>query len=128
MAAGPPSERPPWMPPADESDGPPPWDQDEADWLVGKYALVGITYLAPDGETVTSQGQYHGKIVSADSNDGFRIECEGKWVGKTLGLPPMLSAFQLADPGEYKLRSTGETVKDPEVLATWSITAAQNKS
>ena len=116
------------MPSAEVADGPPIWDQDEADWLVGKYTLVGVTYLAPDGETVTSQAQYHGKIVSADSKSGFKIECEGEWAGKTLGLPPLLGAFQLASPGEYKLRSTGETVKDPEVLATWSITAAPRKS
>ena len=59
MCADPPSERPPWMPPENEPEQPK-WDQDEADWLVGKYALVGVTYLAPDGETVTSKEQYHG--------------------------------------------------------------------
>jgi hypothetical protein len=109
------------MPASDEPDGPPPWDQDEADWLIGKHVLVGVTYLASDGVTVSSQGQYHGRIVSADQSKGFAIECEGAWAGKTMGLPPMLSAFRLADPGKYKLRSTGEVVEDPDVLATWSI-------
>jgi hypothetical protein len=124
MASDESSARPPWMPSADEPDGPPKWDQDDADWLVGKYALVGLTYLAADGETVTGQEQYHGRIVAADRDNGLKIECEGAWAGKTLGLPPVPSSFQLANPGEYRLRATGETVKDPDVLATWSITEA----
>jgi hypothetical protein len=124
MGSDEPSQRPPWMPASDESDGPPSWDQDEADWLIGKCVLVGVTYLASDGVTVSSQGQYHGKIVSADQEKGFAIECEGAWAGRTMGLPPVLSAFRPADPGEYKLRSTGEVVKDPDLLATWSIVEA----
>jgi len=109
------------MPPSEESDAPQRWDQEEADWLIGKYVLIGVTYLASDGVTVTSQGQYHGRITSADQSDGFAIECEGVRAGKTMRLPPDLGAFRLAGPGEYKLRSTGEVVKDPDVLATWSI-------
>lgn len=128
MASDPPAQRPPWMPPVDEPQGPPAWDQDEADFLVGKYALVGVTYLASDGQTVTSQGQYHGRIVSAEEKVGIKIECEGKWAGQTMGLPPDLRAFQLAGPGEYKLRSTGEVVKNPDVLATWSVTEPPKKS
>jgi hypothetical protein len=110
------------MPSTEESDGPPAWDQDEADWLIGKYVLVGITYLASDGETVKSQAQYHGRIVSADPKVGFKIECEGRWAGQTMGLPPVLEAFRPADPGKYRLRATEEVVEDPDVLATWSIT------
>jgi hypothetical protein len=109
---------------ADDSDGARHWDQDKADSLVGKYVLVGLTYLASDGKTVKSQEQYHGRIVSADKDKGIAVACEGKWAGKTLGLPPALAPFRPADPGEYKLRSTGEVVKDPDVLATWSITEA----
>jgi hypothetical protein len=110
------------MPPADEYDRSPQWDQSEADWLIGKYALVGITYLEPDGKTLKSKAQYHGRIVSADKDKGFAIECAGKWAGSMMGLPPVLSAFRPAKPGEYKLHATGEVVTDPDVLATWTIT------
>ena len=55
----------------DPEDDPSVWNQDDADWLVGKYALIGITHVAADGETVTGQDQYHGRIESADS-EGFR--------------------------------------------------------
>jgi hypothetical protein len=111
------------MPPLDASDEPPPWDQEEADWLIDKYVLVGFTWLEPDNKTVTAQGQYHGRIVAADKQHGFKVECEGVWAGRTMGLPPDLRAFRPAAPGEYKLRSTGEVVTDPDVLATWTITA-----
>jgi hypothetical protein len=111
MEQDPPPERLPWMPSIEKIDGPPQWDQSEADWLIGKIALVEITRLASDGATIKSQGQYHGRIVRADRSAGIVIE-----------LPPMTGAFHPANSGEYRLRSTGEIIKDPDVLATWSIT------
>jgi hypothetical protein len=38
-------------------------------------------------------------------------------------LPPILEAFEPAEPGEYRLRSTGEVVVDPDVLAKFRISA-----
>jgi hypothetical protein len=118
----PPPELPPWMPSTEKMDSPPKWDQSEADWLIGKIALVGITRLASDGTTIKSHGQYYGKIVRADRSAGIVIECEGVWSGKTMRLPPMTGVFHPANSGEYRLRSTGEIIKDPDMLATWSIT------
>jgi hypothetical protein len=37
-------------------------------------------------------------------------------------LPPHLSAFQAAKPGEYRLRATGETVENPDLTTSWTIT------
>jgi hypothetical protein len=103
-------------------DGPPEWDQSEADWLIGKTVLAGITRLASDGTTIKSHQQYHGKIVRADRSAGIVMECEGVWSGKTITLPPMTSNYHPANSGEYRLRSTGEIIKDPDVLTTWSVT------
>jgi hypothetical protein len=111
----PPPERLPWMPSIEK-------DQSEADWLVGKTIFADITFLAADGATVKSGGQYPGKIVRADRKSGIAIECESVWSGKTMTLPPVTSAFRPAGPGEYCLRSAGEVIKDPDVLTTWSIT------
>jgi hypothetical protein len=110
--------------PSEIPDGssPPPWDQEEADGLVGQLVLAGMTYLAADGKTVTSQIQCWGRIVSAKS-EGIAIACEGKtWAGQTMMLPPHLSAFQAARPGGYRLRSTGETIEDPDLTTSWTIT------
>jgi hypothetical protein len=121
MEPEPPPERLPWMPSFDEAGGSPKWDQSEADELIGKVAIVGVTNSASDGTTVKSQAQYHGKIVRADRNSGIVVECEGVWSGKTMTLPPHTGAFRPAAPGEYRLRSTGEIIKNPDVLTTWSI-------
>jgi len=92
------AERPPWMPPAETADGKPIWNQ-EGDLLVGQYVLVGLTYLAADGKTVTSQVQCHGKITKADER-GIVIACEGTtWHGQTATLPPDLRAIRPASPG-----------------------------
>ena len=117
--------RPPWMPSEIPDDSQPPaWDQDEADGLVGLMVLAGITYLAPDGETVTSQVQCWGRIVSA-TPEGITVACEGKtWTGQAMTLPPHLPAFQAANPGRYTLRSTGETIEDPDLTTSWTMTDA----
>lgn len=110
--------------PSDTTDGndPPAWDQEEGDGLVGQLLLAGFTYLAADGKTVTSQVQFWGKIVSATPK-GIAVKCEGAtWTGQTINLPPHLSMFLAARPGEYRLRSTGETVKDPDLTTAWTIT------
>ena len=100
----------------------PPWDQEEADGLVGLLVLAGITYLAADGKTVTSQVQCWGRIISVKP-EGIVIVCEGKkWAGETMTFPPHLSAFQATRPGEYRLRSTGEIVKNPDLTTSWTIT------
>lgn len=105
-----------------DGSGPPAWDQEEADGLVGLLVLAGITYVAPDGETVTSQVQCWGRIISAKP-DGIAMVCEGKvWLGETVTLPPHLAAFQVAKRGEYKLRSTSETVENPDLTTSWTIT------
>lgn len=105
-----------------DDSAPPPWDQDEADGLVGQLLLAGFTYLAADGKTITSQVQCWGRIVSATPK-GIAVLCEGKvWSGQTITLPPHLSTFLAGNPGEYRLRSTGETVNDPDLTTSWTIT------
>lgn len=112
------------MPPDDPDGISPDWDQEEADGLVGLLVLVGITYVEPDGETVTSQVQAWGRIVNA-APEGISITCEGKtWEGQTMTLPPDLQALQPADPGRYTLGSTGEMVVDPDLTTRWTVIEA----
>ncbi len=109
----PPSFAPDAASPADEA-----WDEDKARWLVGKYALVGVAWVGPEGER---SEQYHGRITSAEQGVGISVACEGVWKGETFVIPPATDFLAPAQPGEYKLRSTGETVKNPDVLTTWRI-------
>jgi hypothetical protein len=110
-------ERPPRFVPSGEP-FPEPWNAEAAEWLIGKYVLIGVAYVSPEGERA---GQYHGRIVSADPKAGIAVECEGACKGDTLVLPPATGWFGHAQPGEYQLKTTGETVVNPDVLSTWRI-------
>ena len=79
---------------------------------IGKRLLVGITVHNSEGEFLY-QEQFHGLIVGAD--DGS-VVIERADNGVRVSLPPELTK---APPGEYRLRSTGEVVTDPDYLAKW---------
>jgi hypothetical protein len=85
--------------------------------MVGKYVLVGITYVDAADRPV-EQRQFHGVIESANERDGFAIRVDDRTVE---WLPPHVAAFENAAAGEYRLRSTGEVVTDPDLLSTWIV-------
>ena len=99
------------------------WDEERAARLVGKYALVGVAWERDGGEATA---QYHGRIVSADRRSGIAVACEGAWAGETLVMPPELDWLRPAQPGEYRLKATSETVVSPDLVSTWRI--AKNAS
>lgn len=98
----------------------PPFDEVRAASFVGKHVLVGVAYH-DHKDKFLEQRQLHGIIVSADARQGFAIELRGQRSGETFWLPPDLRPFEAARPGEYRLRSTGEVVADPDLLCTWII-------
>ncbi|WP_197529473.1 hypothetical protein [Botrimarina mediterranea] len=100
-------------------DGRPPYVEALAAKLVGSHVLVGITKLDHLGNLI-EQIQYHGVVIAADANRGFQIELSGIRSGEFEWLPPDTRNFFEAKPGEYHLRSTGETVVDPKFLSTWT--------
>lgn len=108
-----------------EDDGPPAWDEGLATYAPGKYLLVGITYLDAEG-VFLRQAQMHGVIESADPKHGFRVALRGARDGEFYTLPPDPRAFQPAAPGEYRLRESGETIVDPDLLATWTLYAPED--
>jgi hypothetical protein len=111
--------------PSEISEGSEPeWDQEDADGLVGQLELAGFTYVAADGKTVEGKVQCFGRIVSV-TPEGISVVCEGKqWSGETMTLPAELDAFESATPGQYTLSSTGETVDNPDLTTSWTITEA----
>lgn len=80
-------------------DSRPPWDAVRAASLVGKYVLIGLTYLDAN-DSFIEQRQLHGTIIAADRKNGFAIKLRGVREGEVFGLPPDLRAFQDARPGE----------------------------
>ncbi len=100
---------------------PPLFDQIVADSYAGKYILVGITHLDSEGNLIR-QTQLHG-VVEKASPDGITISLRGSHSSESWRMPPDLRAISEASPGIYTLRETGEQVKDPDLLATWTIRA-----
>ena len=86
--------------------------------LIGKHLLIGITFLDAE-ENVIEQYQTHGKIVSIDDRQGLAIE-KGDGTGRYT-IPPDLNNLHLAPPGEYRIRTTGELVIDPDFTSTWVV-------
>ena len=95
------------------------WDEHKAATLVGKYALVGVTYVDADG-SVRKQIQIHGRITAV-AETAVTMLLNGS--EEVFTLPPILAAFEPAQPGEFRLRSTGEVVVNPDLLASFTATA-----
>lgn len=89
-----------------------------AEYYTGKHILVGLTYKDSAGR-VTEQLQFDGHIARINEQEGIVIFRRD--TGREFTLPAELASLRPAAPGEYRLRSTGEVVRDPDVLATWTI-------
>ncbi len=100
---------------------PPAFDEIVAGSHVGKYILVGLTYEDSDG-VAYEQKQMHGRITSVHPKRGFCIKLGGDHSGEEYWLPPDMRYFKDAPKGEFRLRSTGEIVVDPDLLSNWVVT------
>ncbi|MDF7774697.1 hypothetical protein P1X14_05515 [Sphingomonas sp. AOB5] len=97
----------------------PEWDEGRGAALIGAIILVGITREGPDA---TTQEQFFGTVDKADAR-GIELLLGGSRAGGRYRLPPDLRALAPAEPGSYRLRSTGETLENPDFTATWTIVA-----
>ena len=98
-----------WDGPSDSA-----FDEELAKGYLGKYLLVGITATTNEGE-VLSREELHGVIVAATAS-GIDIELQGVNEGKTWRMPPFLDELSPARPGIYALKSTGESVENPDFI------------
>jgi hypothetical protein len=96
-------------------DGRPELNEDRARAMVGKTVLVGITKEARSRRKPPEQSQIVGTIENIDST-GIRLRLRD---GSVYSLPPDIRPFESALPGEYRLRSTGEVITDPDFTCTW---------
>jgi hypothetical protein len=97
--------------------------ESEAQKYIGKYILVGITQEDAFGK-VTGQFQVHG-VIELVAPDGVTIALRGTRQGEYYVIPPVLSDLDPAEPGEYRLHSTGELVIDPDYMTSFTITPPQ---
>ena len=91
--------------------------------MIGKVVLVGITVMEHNGEIIGYE-QYYGTILRISEAEGMIIlrgdNNEEMW------LPPALEEYKAAEPGDYRLKSTGLVVSNPDYLATWNRRAPQS--
>ncbi|MBV8369340.1 MAG: hypothetical protein JO036_10515 [Candidatus Eremiobacteraeota bacterium] len=82
---------------------------------VGKIVLVGLTYLNPDGSEQAREA-WAGEIEDIREDGIVSVRRAGE--EEPFTLPPEL---ERAEPGEYRLRGTGEVVINPDFVASWTI-------
>jgi hypothetical protein len=95
--------------------GRPEFNEDRARFAIGKSVLVGITKMTPEGHA-SEHHQLFGTLSAIDAVKGLTFALSN---GKTYTLPPDIRSLEEARPGEYRLRSSGEVVVDPDYTFTW---------
>jgi len=68
--------------------------------------------------TSSNSGNFHGRVARASTAEGVILQTAS---GEEIWLPPDFDSYHPADPGEYRLRSTGEVVVNPDYTATWTV-------
>ena len=96
------------------------WNEALALELPGKLLLVGLTFT-DRACTSEQQEQFWGRVVAVDQRAGTQLLLKGERASETFLLPPDMRSIEPASPGEYRLRSTGEVVVDPDYTVTFLI-------
>lgn len=91
---------------------------DEAAEFIGKHLLVGITHRDLE-DSVVSYEQFHGIIDRINRREGIVVKLTNS--DDERKLPPDLSRLEPASPGQYRLKSTGEIVENPDYTVMWTI-------
>ena len=93
---------------------------DEGKAYIGKYLLIGITYL-DSNEEVKERIQLHGKITRITKEGIFFNRADGNG---EFALPPDLQSLEPAHPqAEYQLKSTGEVARDVDYISNYVVSA-----
>lgn len=93
-------------------------DPEKAKEMLGKVVLVSIA-KTDHNENIISVEQYFGKVLRINLRDGLVI-CRGD-NEEVMSLPPTLERYEKAEPGKYKLKPTGRTIKNPDYLFNWAL-------
>lgn len=96
------------------------WDHVRANGMIGKTALVGISYWSAD-HTLLRTEQFQGEVIQVSPDGGIVLRLRSG--AGEFTLPPDLSSVETARPGEYHLKSSGEVVSNPDFLCTYDVYA-----
>jgi len=85
--------------------------------------IVLISLRVRDGNEVVDYRQIRGTLMRLDAELGVQVTLAN---GQTFWLPGDPEAFEVAGPGEYRLRGSGEVVVNPDLLTVWSVDLASS--
>lgn len=91
--------------------------RDDLSDVLGATVVIGLTHKDPAGD----RGEQMFGTIEAFDEAGVRVRLRGKRDGEVFRLPLDRSAFVPAAPGSYRLKTTGETVVDPDYAVVWEI-------
>jgi hypothetical protein len=92
--------------------------------LVGRTLLVGITERQHDG-TLIRRRQVFGTVTVAERGRGICVRVHAD--NSEFWLPPDTRGISRAEPGDYRNRTTGEVVSNPDYTASWAFAAPESK-
>ena len=90
--------------------------------MTGKNFLVGITYLGTESHPEQNV-EFAGIVMSVDP-----LVSVDRGTGELFTLPSVPDAFDRASPGEYRLRSNGEVVVDPDFVTSWTVSPPEQSA
>ena len=93
------------------------WKQFQKD-IKGKVFLIGLSFLNENG-IVIEQYQTFGVVEELTDIGLIRIKRKGNSIFQ---IPYDSKNITKAKEGEYRLKTTGEIVLNPDFLMTWEIT------
>jgi hypothetical protein len=85
--------------------------------MIGRRGAGGITDVGADGGVVT-RDPFVGAVQEVEP-----LAATDRSADEAFTPPPGPASFDRAQPGGYRLRSTGETMVDPEYVSTWTAQA-----
>jgi hypothetical protein len=94
-------------------------EQIEPSEIDGRVILVGLTRYQSDGGYTQEQFVGVADVEDRETYALVRVSCDD---GVVRDYPFDARSLKRAPAGEYRLRSTGQVVKDPDFLMTWTVT------
>lgn len=86
-------------------------------YLKGKMFLIGLTFIDQEGEII-EQYQTHGTVLRLTVDGFFKIQREDNSVFQ---IPYDKDTIKIAKEGEYREKTTGEIIKNPDFIMTWKV-------
>ena len=92
------------------------------EFIKGKHLLIGLTFIGENGKVV-EQYQTNGTVEALTDDRLFKILRND---GSVFQLPYDRETIRKAEKGEYRERTTGQIVTDPDFIVTWEIIIKKN--